>query len=71
MIADKLQTDLMFLLSFSFQSILFVRCAVSPTSASAENRRKVFQGLKVLLFDSFGWENESQVTYELCAIFLQ
>lgn len=71
MIMDKLQTELMFLLQFYFQSILFVHCAVNPTSASAENQGKVFQCLKVLLFDLFGWENESQVTYELCAIFLQ
>lgn len=71
MITDKMQTELMFFLSFYFQSILFVHCAVGPASASAENQGKVFQCLKVLLFESFGWENKSQVTYELCAIFLQ
>lgn len=71
MITDKLQAELVFLLPLSFQNILFVQRAVSPTSASAEIQGKVFQRLEVLLFDSFGWENESQVTYELCAIYLQ
>lgn len=70
MIIDKLQAELMLLLLFSFQNILSVQCVVRPTSASAEIQGEVFQRLEVLLFDSFGWENESQVTYELCAIYV-
>lgn len=67
----KLQAELKFLLPFSFQNILFVQCVVGLTSASAEIQGKVFQCLGVLLFDSFGWDSESQVTCELCAIYLQ
>lgn len=68
---EQLQAELVLLLPFSFQSTLFVQLIVSPTSASAEIQGNVFHGLEVLLFDLFGWENESQVTSELCAIYVQ
>lgn len=54
MIADKLQSELMFLLPFSFQYALFVLCVVSPASAAAEIQGKVFQCLEVLWFDLLG-----------------